>query len=65
MLVPIAEICQPSTRRCSRPLFFMTLGSLQVNPRAGVLFIDFDSGDLLTLTGTAEVVWGGEELSKR
>jgi len=42
--------------------FFMTLGNLQLNPRAGVLFIDFDSGDLLTLTGTAEVVWSGEEL---
>ena len=42
--------------------FFMTLGNLQLNPRAGVLFIDFDSGDLLTLTGTAEVVWGGDEL---
>jgi ferredoxin-NADP reductase/predicted pyridoxine 5'-phosphate oxidase superfamily flavin-nucleotide-binding protein len=41
---------------------FMTLGNLQLNPRAGVLFIDFDSGDLLTLTGTAEVVWGGDEL---
>jgi ferredoxin-NADP reductase/predicted pyridoxine 5'-phosphate oxidase superfamily flavin-nucleotide-binding protein len=42
--------------------FFMTLGNLQLNPRAGVLFIDFDTGDLLTLTGTAEVVWEGEEL---
>jgi uncharacterized protein len=42
--------------------FFMTLGNLQLNPRAGVLFIDFDSGDLLTLTGSAEVVWGGDEL---
>ena len=42
--------------------FFMTLGNLQLNPRAGVLFIDFDTGDLLTLTGTAEVVWDGEEL---
>lgn len=42
--------------------FFMTLGNLQLNPRAGVLFVDFDSGDLLTLTGTAEVVWGGDEL---
>jgi ferredoxin-NADP reductase/predicted pyridoxine 5'-phosphate oxidase superfamily flavin-nucleotide-binding protein len=42
--------------------FFMTLGNLQLNPRAGVLFIDFDSGDLLTLTGTAEVVWGGDDL---
>jgi uncharacterized protein len=41
---------------------FMTFGNLQLNPRAGVLFIDFDSGDLLTLTGTAEVVWGGDEL---
>lgn len=43
--------------------FFMTLGNLQLNPRAGVLFIDFDTGDLLTLTGTAEVVWGGDELT--
>lgn len=42
--------------------FFMTLGNLQLNPRAGVLFIDFDAGDLLTLTGTAEVVWGDDEL---
>jgi ferredoxin-NADP reductase/predicted pyridoxine 5'-phosphate oxidase superfamily flavin-nucleotide-binding protein len=42
--------------------FFMTLGNLQLNPRAGVLFIDFDTGDLLTLTGIAEVVWGGDEL---
>lgn len=42
--------------------FFMTLGNLQLNPRAGVLFVDFDTGDLLTLTGTAEVVWSGEAL---
>lgn len=43
--------------------FFMTLGNLQINPRAGVLFIDFETGDLLTLTGTAEVVWSGDELN--
>ncbi len=42
---------------------FMTLGNLAVNPRAGVLFIDFDSGDLLTLTGRAEVVWESELLN--
>ena len=42
--------------------FFMTLGNLELNPRAGVLFVDFETGDLLTLTGTAEVVWGGDEL---
>jgi hypothetical protein len=41
---------------------FMTLGNLQLDPRAGVMFIDFDTGDLLTLTGTAEVVWDGDEL---
>ena len=41
---------------------FMTFGNLELNPRAGVLFIDFDSGELLTLTGRAEVVWDGELL---
>ncbi|MFN0313833.1 MAG: pyridoxamine 5'-phosphate oxidase family protein [Burkholderiales bacterium] len=41
---------------------FMTLGNMQLNARAGVLFIDFDRGDLLTLTGRAEVVWDGDEL---
>jgi ferredoxin-NADP reductase/predicted pyridoxine 5'-phosphate oxidase superfamily flavin-nucleotide-binding protein len=42
--------------------FFMTLGNLQVDPRAGVLFIDFATGDLLLLTGRAEVVWHVDEL---
>lgn len=41
---------------------FMTLGNLALNPRAGVLFIDFETGDLLSLTGRAEVVWEGEGL---
>jgi uncharacterized protein len=41
---------------------FMTFGNLELDPRAGVLFIDFATGDLLTLTGRAEVVWDGEEL---
>lgn len=41
---------------------FMTLGNLQVDPRAGVLFIDFETGDILTLTGSAEVVWDGDTL---
>ncbi len=43
---------------------FMTLGNLLVNPRAGVLFIDFKTGDLLTLTGSAEVIWDSEEIKK-
>ena len=42
--------------------FFNTLGNIAINPRAGLLFIDFDSGDLLYLAATAEVVWDGAEV---
>ncbi|MES1980435.1 MAG: pyridoxamine 5'-phosphate oxidase family protein [Pseudomonadota bacterium] len=42
--------------------FFNTLGNIAVNPRAGLLFIDFDSGDLLYIAVTAEIVWDGPEL---
>lgn len=38
---------------------FMTLGNLQADGRAGLLFIDFERGDLLTLTGRADIVWDG------
>jgi uncharacterized protein len=41
---------------------FMTLGNLQLNARAGVLFIDFERGDLLSLTGHTALVWDSEEL---
>jgi predicted pyridoxine 5'-phosphate oxidase superfamily flavin-nucleotide-binding protein len=43
--------------------FFNTLGNLQLNPRAGLLFVDFAQGHLLQLTGEAQVVWEGEELA--
>lgn len=43
--------------------FFNTLGNLAVHPRAGLLFIDFDSGDLLHLAATAEIVWDGPEVA--
>lgn len=42
--------------------FFNTLGNIAVHPRAGLLFIDFDSGDLLYLAAHAEIVWDGAEL---
>jgi hypothetical protein len=42
---------------------FMTLGNLQLDGRAGLLFIDFERGDLLTLTGRAEIVWDGPALA--
>ena len=42
---------------------FATLGNIELNPRAGMLFIDFASGDLLSLTGEGEVVWDGPEVA--
>ncbi|BDX06748.1 2Fe-2S iron-sulfur cluster-binding protein [Planctobacterium marinum] len=36
---------------------YNTLGNFQLNPAAGLLFIDFKTGDVLTLTGKAEIVW--------
>jgi predicted pyridoxine 5'-phosphate oxidase superfamily flavin-nucleotide-binding protein len=42
--------------------FFNTLGNLVVNPRAGLLFVDFDTGDLLYLAVTAEIIWDGPEV---
>jgi uncharacterized protein len=42
--------------------FFNTLGNLAVNPRAGLLFVDFDNGDLLYLAVEAHIIWDGPEL---
>lgn len=36
---------------------FQTLGNLAADPRAGLLFIDFDSGSTLQLTGKADTRW--------
>jgi predicted pyridoxine 5'-phosphate oxidase superfamily flavin-nucleotide-binding protein len=38
--------------------FFNTLGNLLGDPRAGLLFVDFASGDLLQLQGTVTIEWG-------
>jgi uncharacterized protein len=43
-------------------LFFNTIGNLMQDPRAGLLLIDFDSGDLLYLAVDAEIIWEGPEL---
>ncbi len=40
---------------------FNTIGNLLLNPRAGLLFIDFASGDLLYLTCHAEIIWDSPE----
>lgn len=41
-------------------LHFNTIGNIQLNPRAGLLFMDFDRGDVVYVTARAEVVWEGE-----
>lgn len=42
--------------------FFNTLGNLMANPRAGLVFIDFERGDVLQVSGDAEVVLDGPEI---
>ncbi len=37
--------------------FFNTLGNFQTTPKAGLAFADFDTGNLLMLTGTVELLW--------
>ena len=41
---------------------FNTLGNLIVHPVAGLLFVDFERGDVLGLTAEAEIVWDGPEV---
>lgn len=36
--------------------FFNTLGNMLLNPRTGLLFIDFERGDVLQVSGRAEVI---------
>lgn len=41
---------------------FNTLGNFVVNPNAGLLFIDFDNGNILSITGKAEIIWNSPDL---
>jgi len=36
---------------------FNTFGNFQLNPKAGLLFIDFELGKTLQITGTTELLW--------
>ena len=40
--------------------YFNTLGNFLMNPKAGLVFIDFSTGDLFMLTGTVELLWEDE-----
>jgi len=39
---------------------YNTLGNITVNPVAGLLFADFETGDILQMTGEAEIIWPPE-----
>jgi len=43
--------------------YFNTIGNLLLHPRAGLLFIDYASGDLIYLAATAELIWDGPEVA--
>lgn len=44
-------------------LFFNTLGNLQLNPVAGLVFIDFESGDVLHLAGRTALILDGPQVA--
>jgi len=43
---------------------FNTFGNFMVNPKTGLLVVDFEIGKTLQLTGTAEIVWNEENSEK-
>ena len=43
---------------------FNTLGNLSVNPAAGLLFVEFERGDTLQLTGRALINWDTERAAE-
>lgn len=45
-------------------LFFSTLGNILLNGRAGLLFIDFETGDVLQMTGDAHVILDSPEIAR-
>ena len=45
-------------------LFFNTLGNLLLNPRGGLVFAGFDTGDLLQLSGDTEIILNSPEIKK-
>ncbi|VAV89996.1 probable iron-sulfur binding protein YPO1417 [hydrothermal vent metagenome] len=40
---------------------FNTLGNILLNPVAGLLFPDFETGDMLYITGGAGIIWDGDD----
>jgi uncharacterized protein len=60
-LVSPSELCFPDY---SGNLLFNTLGNLEVDARAGLLFIDFRSGRMLHIIGRARICWDVPEAKR-
>jgi hypothetical protein len=45
-------------------LFFNTFGNFLTNPKAGLIFIDFDTGSVLQMTGQVELIFESEEIAR-
>jgi ferredoxin-NADP reductase/predicted pyridoxine 5'-phosphate oxidase superfamily flavin-nucleotide-binding protein len=43
---------------------FNTIGNLVLDPRVGLLFVDFETGSLLQLTGRATIDWDSEAVAR-
>lgn len=44
-------------------LFFNTLGNFVINPRAGLLFVDHETGDIWQITGAVEIILESPEIA--
>lgn len=44
--------------------YFNTFGNLMIEPRAALLFVDFERGDVLHLQGETEIDWSGDDADR-
>ncbi len=59
---PDAGVTRLTMPDFSGNFLFNSFGNLEQNPHAGLLVLDFDSGDVLSVTGSAHVIWEGPEV---
>jgi uncharacterized protein len=45
-------------------MMFQTLGNIAADPHAGLLFIDFENGSTLQLTGRARLIWDTDRMAE-
>lgn len=55
--VRVDDACTLSVPDYNGNRYFNTLGNIESNPRTGLLFIDFDHGDMLYIAADARIIW--------